>query len=113
MAGDWNLLYGYGDDGSRYWKARYCTVFDRLDALGLVFVGPQHPNGVQPDPWPEEMPTDSLNVPTHRPSNGKPTRQLDYVFASESIASNIATTALNDPDDWGPSDHCRVGIEIG
>jgi hypothetical protein len=47
-----------------YWKARYDTVFERAEALGLRFVGPQYPNGRQADPWPVELPRDSLCVPT-------------------------------------------------
>ena len=44
-AGDLNLMYGYSADGSPYWAARYRTVFDRLDAMGLSLVGPQFPEG--------------------------------------------------------------------
>src|SRR5690606_23486179 len=39
-AGDLNILHGYGEHGSAYWAARYQTVFDRLKAMGLSFVGP-------------------------------------------------------------------------
>ena len=46
-AGDLNILNGYGEHGDAYWKARYTTVFDRAAAMGLVFVGPQAPNGRQ------------------------------------------------------------------
>ena len=31
-AGDLNILYGYGENGSAYWAARYATVFDRMRA---------------------------------------------------------------------------------
>ena len=44
-AGDLNILYGYGENCSRYWKRRYQTVFEGMNALGLSFVGPQYPNG--------------------------------------------------------------------
>ena len=39
-AGDLNILRGYGDHGSAYWAERYETVFTRMKALGLPFVGP-------------------------------------------------------------------------
>ena len=39
-AGDLNILHGYGESGSVYWASRYATVFDRMRALGLSFVGP-------------------------------------------------------------------------
>jgi Endonuclease/Exonuclease/phosphatase family len=43
IAGDWNVLRGYGEHGDPYWRARYHTVFERAEALGLTFVGPQAP----------------------------------------------------------------------
>jgi len=115
VAGDWNLMFGYGDYGNEYWASRYATVFDRLKALGFRFVGPQAPNGRQAEPWPNELPKASLNVPTFHHSRQKPataTRQLDYVFATEGIADRLSVRALNDLADWGPSDHCRVVIEV-
>jgi len=114
-AGDLNILYGYGERRSPYWKRRYMTVFERMDALGLSFVGPQHPNGRQACPWPDELPRTSKNVPTFRYNRKVPTtakRQLDFVFASESLSESVSVRALNSPDQWGPSDHCRVEIEI-
>ena len=115
-AGDLNILHGYGEDGNEYWAGRYASVFERMESLGLTFVGPQHPNGRQADPWPDELPRGSKNVPTFRwgsnPVNAK--RQLDFVFASSGMADSLCVRALNDldPDKWGPSDHCRIEIEV-
>jgi hypothetical protein len=39
-------------------------------------------------------------------------RQLDFVFASTDLAGRVHVRALNEPDEWGPSDHCRVWIEL-
>ena len=114
-AGDLNILYGHGEHGNAYAKARYATVFDRMEAIGLPFVGPQSPNGLQADPWPKELPEDSLNVPTYRTNKANPataTRQLDFVFASEEIKDSVRVRALNSVDKWGPSDHCRIEIEV-
>ena len=114
-AGDLNILHGYGEGGSPYWANRYATVFDRMTALGLPFVGPQAPGGRRAEPWPEELPQDSKNVPTYYTSHQTPvtaTRQLDFVFASNSLSERVFVTALNEPDQWGLSDHCRVLIEI-
>ncbi|MCC6899950.1 MAG: hypothetical protein IT377_13300 [Polyangiaceae bacterium] len=114
-AGDFNLMFGYGEDGNEYWARRYATIFERMAALGLDFVGPQHPNGRQAEPWPEELPSASKNVPTYHSSRQTPataTRQLDYVFASRELAPRVTARALNQPDEWGPSDHCRVMIEV-
>jgi len=115
VAGDFNLLRGYGEGGSAYWANRYATVFDRMRALGLHCVGPEAPNGRQAEPWPQELPKDSKNVPTFHSSRQTPTsaaRQLDYVFASDSVARRVRVRAMNEPEHWGPSDHCRIAIEI-
>ena len=114
-AGDLNILHGYGEYGSQYWAARYRTVFDRMEALGLPFAGPQHPNGRQADPWPDELPRDSRNVPTYHTTRQTPetaTRQLDFAFASRPLMESISVRALNEPSEWGPSDHCRLVIEM-
>ena len=114
-SGDLNILYGYGENGSKYWASRYSTVFSRMDALGLKFIGPQVPFGRQANPWPLELPPLSKNVPTHYSTKQSPqaaTRQLDYVFASKDIANRVQVTALNQPDQWGPSNHCRIIVEI-
>ena len=114
-AGDLNLLYGYGEGGNTYWASRYQTVFDRIEALGLTFIGPQAPNGRQAHPWPDELPGNSRNVPTYNPTSRKPeaaTRQLDYVFASQCFSDSVSVRALNSPEEWGPSDHCRLEILV-
>ena len=113
VAGDLNLMYGYSADGSRYWAGRYRTVFDRLEAMGLFLVGPQFPNGRRAHPWPAALPGDSRNVPTWHTIGRSPAmadRQLDYVFASPDLA--VTARALNEPDEWGPSDHCRIAMTV-
>jgi hypothetical protein len=115
VAGDWNMLFGYAEDGDAYWAGRIRSVFDRAETMGLVFLGPQSPNGRQADPWPPELPRTSRNVPTFHDAEQTPataTRQTDYVFASESIADRVQATAMNAPEEWGASDHCRVSIAV-
>ncbi len=112
-AGDLNCLFGHGEHGSSYWRARYQTIFDRCSAIGLAFVGPRAPRGRQASPWPDELPTDSLNVPTYYTSHQTPasaTRQLDFVFASADLAPRVEVHARNGVDEWGPSDHCQIEI---
>lgn len=114
-AGDLNILHGHGEQGSAYWAARYQSVFDRMSALGLQFVGPQFPNGRRADPWPDELPRTSLNVPTYHTNRQTPasaTRQLDFVFASRAIADKVRVVARNGVQEWGPSDHCRIEIVV-
>ena len=116
VAGDWNILHGYGENGSEYWAGRYRSVFDRLEAIGLRFVGPQVPNGMPADPRPSELPLESRDVPTYRtreldPGSGQ--RQLDFVFASADVEKQIVRVAAwNKPEEWGVSDHCRVVIDL-
>ncbi len=116
VAGDLNVLRGYGEWGSLYWKARYDTVFGRMEALGLPFVGPRAPEGGRPpDPWPSELPRGSKTVPTFRTALARPetaSRQLDFVFASGSLTHRLRVRALNGPEEWGPSDHCRILVEL-
>lgn len=114
-AGDLNVLYGYGEHGNSYWRSRFETVFSRMSAIGLSFVGPQAPAGRCADPWPDELPPTSKNVPTYHTSRQTPvtaTRQLDFVFASNDLVDKVKVTALNEPDSWGPSDHCQVEIQV-
>lgn len=37
---------------------------------------------------------------------------LDEPFASNSLAESVSVRALNEPDEWGPSDHCRLEIVV-
>jgi endonuclease/exonuclease/phosphatase family metal-dependent hydrolase len=115
-AGDLNILYGYGEDGSAYWKRRYETIFSRMKAIGMNFVGPQAPNGgSQALPWPLELPKESQNVVTRRTNKNRPetgTRQLDFVFATDTLVNRVEVRALNSEDEWGLSDHCMIEINL-
>lgn len=115
LAGDLNIFRGYGDGGKSYWKRRYDTVFDRFEAMGLPFVGPCHPNGRRASPRPEVVPEDSDTVPTFHTNKRTPAtaeHQLDFVFASEVLHDRLTVRARNEPEDWGPSDHCRILIGL-
>jgi hypothetical protein len=115
IAGDWNVLRGYGEGGSRYWKARYDTVFDRMTAVGVPFVGPYLPDERVIEPCPDERPEGNDTVPTYRTRIGDPasaTRQLDFVFASVDLHDRLTVVARDAADDWGPSDHCRIEITL-
>lgn len=86
-------------------------------ALGLEFRGPQYPNGRRAESTPKGLPPDTENVPTRysRSRGGTPAKarnQLDYVFASKGFHESETVRALNGVDEWGPSDHCRLLIEI-
>ena len=115
-AGDLNMIYGATDDSLLALPARDRTVTDRMDALGLEFLGPRYPAGRQARPVPQGLPCDTQNVPTYytirQGSAENAQNQLDYVFASRGFHENVSVRALNGVEEWGASDHCRLLIEV-
>lgn len=114
-AGDLNTMFGVMEENPLALPQRDQTIFDRMIALGLEFMGPEYPNGRQAEVPIKGQPKDSRSVPTYRKVRQSPrtaNTQLDYVFASRGFHKTIRTRALNGADEWGPSDHCRLLIEI-
>ena len=112
-AGDLNLSYG-ATEGS--WYERERIVWDRFKALGLEFLGPQLPNGRAAASTPPDSPENTQDVPTFYSNHQTPAeanRQLDYAFASRGLHADVKVRALNGVEEWGPSDHCRLLIEVG
>ena len=86
-----------------------------METIGLELIGPRYPAGRKANPTPSYLPPDTRNVPTYRTVRENPataSRQLDYVFASRGFHRRVRAYALNEVDDWGPSDHCRLVIEV-
>lgn len=117
-AGDLNMIYGACGTTLSVPKWER-TVWDRMYAMGLEFMGPQHPDGRKPEKGiiPSDVCSDTKNVPTYyKKKNGKGPKdaanQLDYVFASNGFHDQVSTKALNEISEWGPSDHCRLKIEV-
>lgn len=114
-AGDLNTVFE-STDTNLVLPDRDRTVFERMDALGLEFVGPRYPDGRRTDPIPKGLPEDTKNVPTYYSTRVKTpenaVHQLDYVFASKGFHQSVSTRALNSPEEWGSSDHCRILIDI-
>ncbi len=114
-AGDLNTMFGVTEENPLADPQRDQTIFDRMNALGLEFMGPEYPNGRQAETPIKGQPKDSKSVPTYRKVGESPkiaNTQLDYVFSSRGFHKTIRTRALNGVDEWGPSDHCRLLIEI-
>ena len=115
-AGDLNIAHGYGDGGDPYWEARYRSVFERMAATGLEFMGPQAPHGRQAETPATGEPADSRNVVTYYLPGKNPetasNNQLDYGFASRGFHEDITVRAMNSVEEWGASDHCRLLIKI-
>lgn len=118
-AGDLNTIY---EETVYSLQPRDTTVFDRMEALGLEFIGPRWPNADrQADPVPKGLPQGSENVPTYlsahqhklmRSGAAHTGHQLDYVFASKGFDQSISVRAMNAPERWGSSDHCRILIGV-
>ena len=112
-AGDLNMFYG-----AIGWRLslpeRERTVWDRMQALGLEFLGPQAPNGRRAETAPDDVPPETKNVPTyyHRGGPKCAVNQLDYAFASHGFHKQVSVRAMNEIDEWGSSDHCRLMIEV-
>ena len=114
-AGDLNNIYGATEENELVWYERDVGVFARMDALGLEFVGPQHPDGRLAEPPPQGVREDTRNVPTYHTTRSYPAtaeNQLDYVFASRGFHNGVRARALNGAHEWGSSDHCRIWIEV-
>ena len=112
-AGDLNMSF----QSTNEFDHRAQTVLDRFRALGLEYMGPRHPAGRRADPIPEHLNEKSLDVPTyyHKPSNTPAGAyvQLDHVFASRGFHNEVQAKALNGVGEWGPSDHCRIWMDVG
>ena len=91
-----DLPYIVGADLTTWWDSD-TKVFGDMMRIGLPLVGPYAPTFYSP-------------VNGQSPSDAH--LQLDYVFASRAIAHRLSVRALNDPTDWGPSDHCRIVIDF-
>ena len=91
--GDFNMgfLGRFADD------ERYRSVITRMEALGMKYLGPKTDDN-------ERVPT--FHTQSEGPANA--VTQFDHVFASRWMQDSIAVQALNDPDEWGHSDHCRI-----
>ena len=106
-AGDWAIHPGWSTYPTPTWNERealhFQTAFDRMRALGFRKVIPKGRYG------------NRGNVVTFQSMVETPAQawaQADYVFATENIADRVSACALNSPDDWGPSDHCRIVIDL-
>lgn len=114
-AGDLNMFYG--SIGRRLsLPDRERTVWDRMQALGLEFLGPQAPHGrrARAETQPDDVPPDTKNVPTyyHRGGPEAAVNQLDYAFASRGFHEKVSVRAMNEIEEWGSSDHCRLLIDV-
>ena len=95
LAGDFNMSND-DDAPDQEFLRRERSVWERLDSLGLEYLGPNHTPTFRPRGQPPEA------------ANG----QLDHVFASRGFHEQVKVRALNSPEEWGASDHCRIVIDV-
>ncbi len=110
-AGDLNVSF---DDGNPF-SDRARNILERFSVLGLEWMGPHHPNGRQVVTKREDLPPSTLVIPTYHTVSQTPETadiQLDHVFVSRGLHRSVAVRALNEVDEWGSSDHCRILIEV-
>jgi hypothetical protein len=81
VAGDLSLAQG--SVGKDYWSGRYKTIFDRMEALGLPFVGPRSKDAY-----------------------------LDHVFASEELIHRLTVRSLGNPEHSSPANHLMIEIDL-
>ena len=91
----------------------YGTVFDRMAAIRAI----RRPPGSARTATnlPAEPRGLVMSLPSTRRREGRPEKSnpaLDFVFATRNIADRVAVRALNEVQEWGPSDHCRILIEL-
>ena len=91
-----DLPFIIGGDLTTWWNSK-TTVFADMMRMGLPLIGPH---------------SATFYSKPHRQTPSDAELQLDYVFASRSIAHRVTVRALNGVDEWGPSDHCRLLIEV-
>lgn len=77
-------------------------TFTEMAEIGMHHLGPDCPNFIS-------KPHGETPKTAHR--------RLNHVFVSEDLVGRVAVNALNNtredsPDFWGPSDHCRISIEV-
>ena len=97
-AGDLNNIYGATEDNELVWYQRDRGVFQRMDALGLEFMGPQHPDGRLAESPVYGLPEDTRNVPTYHTTRATPAtaeNQLGYVFASRGFHRGVSPNPPN------------------
>ena len=100
-AGDLNMIYGV-NAGSLSLVDRVRTVWARMEALGLEFIGPELPTGRPANSPQPDVPDDTNSVstyPTTQQSPADANRQLDYAFASHGFHNDIRVRALNGVDE--------------
>lgn len=107
LAGDLNIWRGYGP---KKWARRYRTVFDRIEAYQLGFVGPKRTPGAALPNCPCKKPALCEHVQTYRYQRRADSTpyQNDYMFARG--VQVLECIALNDY--WEHSDHCPILLDI-
>ena len=115
IAGDWNILYRYGEHGDAAYRDGYATVFDRAEALGLRLWGRSIRMDVARSPGPLNFqPTAPACRLISTRNKGQRRRAGSSTSSSppSQVADRVVVRAMYGVDEWGRSDHCRILIDI-
>ena len=82
-------------------------TFSAMQEIEMHHLGPHEPNYIQV----------IGRRADRRETSETAHRHLNHVFVTKDLKERVTVTALNDPDPdsaayWGPSDHCRILIEV-
>ncbi len=90
-AGDLNMIFGATDDNRLEIPARARTVTDRMDALGMEFLGPQYPAGRRACPAPQGLPPTPVTcLPTTPLLSPRRPHRTNWTTSSPRAASTRA-----------------------
>ena len=119
VVGDFNLIHGAATERNLLsLQERDRTVFGRLQLLRFEYMGPQHPNGrvasLTPEAFRQTRKTFQRNtIPRPAPA-ARPRQQIGSTayLRRWGFHRNVRAHVLNEPEQSGSSDHCRIVIEV-
>ncbi len=108
IAGDLNIFRGYTLDGEAYWRPRYESVFDRLAAYDVDFVGPRG-TGALDNCRCGGAECDHVRTYRHQRKVDSRPDQLDFVFANGAARKLLQDCQVVATDEtWAVSDHAPI-----
>ena len=104
----------YGAIGSRLSLAEIAARCGRMQALGLEFLGRRTVGAQELCQTTYRRTRGTCGLTAGAQGSGPETavNQLDYAFASRGFHEKVSVLAMNEIEEWGPIDHCRLMIEV-
>lgn len=112
LTGDFNIYRQWANSSiGGNWSPRYDTVFSRLEAYGLRFVGPTSAEPLPNCPCGGGAQCQHVRTFAYQRKATNRPYQLDYVFATDSVQV-LDCGVISDETDWTFSDHLPVRATI-